>query len=84
MQPDGDPRRFVRFNGCFRDDVLSGRKARTLRYQDPVPLGETTFVFEDGEHRGVETMQGVIYFVSQIRLPELDADYQRSLRSHYR
>ncbi|WP_297743111.1 hypothetical protein [uncultured Tessaracoccus sp.] len=83
VQPDGDPRRFVRFNRRYRDDVLSGRKTRTLRYQDLVPLGETTFVFEDSEHRGFEAMQGVIDSVSQIRLSELDAGYQRSLRSHY-
>lgn len=58
VQPDEDPDRFVRFSRRYLDDIASGRKTSTIRYQDPIPLGETTFVFEDGEHLGFVTMAG--------------------------
>ena len=82
-QPDEDPDRFVRFSRRYLDDVLAGRKTRTIRYRDPVPLGLTTFVFEDGEHLGFVTMSGVVDDVRPIRMSDLDSDYQEGLRGHY-
>lgn len=83
VQPDGDARRYVRFNRRYLDDVRAGRKTRTVRWQEVVPLGRTTFVFESGDHRGFHTMPGAIDSVQPIRLGDLDAEYQAGLRSHY-
>lgn len=83
VQPDEDPARFVRFSRRYLDDIRAGRKTRTIRWRDPVPLGPTTFVFEDAEHLGFVTMPGVIDDVHPIRLSDLDTEYQGGLRAHY-
>ncbi|MDO5676451.1 MAG: hypothetical protein Q4G35_02960 [Propionibacteriaceae bacterium] len=83
VQPDGNPRRFFRFSSRYYDDVASGRKTQTVRYRETVPLGPTTFVFEDGEHRGFRVLPGVIDSCTSIRLADLDDEYQAGLRSHY-
>lgn len=81
--PGSTAERFVRFNGRYYDDVAAGLKTQTARYLDPVPLGPTTFVFEDGEHRGFRTLPGVIDSVTPVHLTDLDDGYQAGLRSHY-
>lgn len=83
IQPDEDPRRFVRFNTRYYDDVVAGIKTRTVRYHGPVPLGPTTFVFEDGEHLEFKLLPGVVDASTRIRLSDLDEDYQNGLRGHY-
>lgn len=83
VHPDENPDRFVRFSRRYLDDVLSGRKTSTIRYRDPVPLGQSTFVFEDGEHLGFVTMRGFIEALAPIRLSDLDPAYQEGLRGHY-
>jgi len=83
VQPDEDPDRFVRFSRRYLDDIASGRKTSTIRYRNPIPLGETTFVFEDAVHLGFVTMPGAIDSVSPVRLADLDPSYQQWLRGHY-
>ncbi|MGL5405788.1 MAG: hypothetical protein ACRDAX_03215 [Propionibacteriaceae bacterium] len=83
LKLDENARRFVRFSRRYLDDIVAGHKKRTIRYLDPILLGPTTFVFEDGEHLGFEVMPGIIDSVTPIRLTDLDSDYQATLRGHY-
>lgn len=83
MHPDEDPDRFVRFSARYYDDVIAGTKTRTIRYRDPVPLGPTTFVFEDEQTTGFRVLDGVIDSITPIRLSDLDEEYQKGLEGHY-
>lgn len=70
--PDADARRIVRFNKRYYDDVATGRKTVTVRYDDPIALGQALFVFEDDEaHR---TLTGTITSVERYPLNALTAD----------
>ena len=64
--PDASPERRVRFNRRYFDDVATGRKTSTVRYDDDVPVGRALFVFEDDpEHR---TLRGEVLAVTRHRL----------------
>ncbi|MFJ3383794.1 MULTISPECIES: ASCH domain-containing protein [unclassified Curtobacterium] len=93
--PDRPAPRIVRFNGRYRDDVLAGRKTATIRHDDPLGTGPTTFVFEDEHAEGFTTVGAVIESVVRKRVDAIDADDARDehvgsvadlragLRSHY-
>lgn len=83
IHPDGNAARFVTFSGKYYGDVLSGKKTRTIRYLDPLPLGAVPFVFEDPDRLGFRLLRGVIESKKPIDLSDLDADYQAGLREHY-
>ena len=81
--PDGGAERFVRFNGRYYEDIVAGRKTSTVRYLDPVPLGPTTFIFEDGDRPGFRTLPGMVESRTAIYLHDLDPAHQAGLRTHY-
>jgi cytidine deaminase len=82
-RPEDVAERFMRFSGRYYDDVLAGRKTRTVRYRDPLPLGPTTFVFEDEQTPGFRVLEGVVESITPIHLSDLDGEYQKGLRGHY-
>lgn len=64
--PDASPPRLVRFNRRYFDDIATGLKTSTVRYDDDVPVGRALFVFEDdAEHR---TLDGEVLTVTRHRL----------------
>jgi cytidine deaminase len=91
--PDANARRIVRFNKRYRDDVTSGRKTVTVRYDDPLALGPALFVFEDDEEKGPLT--GIVAGIDRHALASLTAEQAKlpegadiealrdGLRQHY-
>lgn len=73
--PDANARRIVRFNKRYYDDVATGRKTATVRYDDPITVGAALFVFEDGDaHR---TLPGVVTGVERYALDRLTHEQAR-------
>jgi cytidine deaminase len=70
--PDANARRIVRFNKRYRDDVTSGRKTVTVRYDDPLALGPALFVFEDDEEGG--SLTGVVMSIDRYPFATLTAE----------
>lgn len=81
VHPDAQPRRIVRFNQRYHDEVVSGRKTTTIRWNDPILPGPATFVFE--EHPDFAHIDGEIVAVEPVALRDLDAGYVAALRDHY-
>lgn len=73
--PDADARRIVRFNKRYYEDIATGRKTATVRYEDPIALGPAIFLFEDDEaHR---TLNGTVTGVERHRLDRLTTEQAR-------
>ncbi|MGY2895684.1 hypothetical protein [Deinococcus sp. UYEF24] len=83
VYPGGQTEQFLRFDGRDYDDVISGRKIRTVRYLESIPQGHTTFVFEDSDRPGFRTLYGVVENCRPILLSDLDSDNQAGLRRRY-
>ena len=70
--PEANPRRIVRFNKRYYDDVAAGRKTVTVRYDDPIALGSALLVFEDDERN--RTLTGTVTSIERHRLDALTAE----------
>lgn len=91
--PDAKAKRVLRFNQRYYDDVASGSKTVTLRWDDPIAVGPATFVFEDhpdnltidGEVLTIECFPLEGLTVEQLkRLPGNDVvALKTALREHY-
>lgn len=68
--------RFLRFSSRYHDDIAAGRKRATTRFQDPVRLGPTIFVFED-EDEASRRLLGHIDSVESHRFDALSDDIAR-------
>lgn len=91
--PDATAARLVRFARGYRDDIRSGLKTATVRWNDPVAIGPALLVFEDDAEN--VPLAAMIESVESRRFDELtDADARREnaesaadlragLRSHY-
>ncbi len=77
--PDAAPTRFVRFSSRYYDDIATGMKTMTIRYQDPIDVGAAIFVFEDDD--GYRRLHGVIDQVDSRRLDELSMENPSALGS---
>jgi cytidine deaminase len=91
--PNANPERFIRFNARYFDDVITGRKSATTRFDDPCAVGPAWLVFEfDDEYK---RLRGVVDSIDSKRFDEIsDADAQleggtvaddlkNGLRGHY-
>jgi cytidine deaminase/uncharacterized protein YqfB (UPF0267 family) len=73
--PDADARRIVRFHQRYYEDIVTGRKTATVRYDDPIAPGPAIFLFEDDEaHR---TLNGTVTGVERHRFDRLTAAQAR-------
>ena len=73
--PDAQARRVVRFNKRYYDDVATGRKTVTVRYDDPIALGAALFVFEDDEAN--RTLTGTVTSIERHALNTLTAEHAK-------
>jgi len=70
LRPDARPRpRVVYFSAQYFDDVVTGRKTSTLRFNDPAPLGLATFVFEFDD--GPRTLSGEVTVIRAALMRQL-------------
>lgn len=92
--PDASSRpRTVYFSGRYYDDVVAGRKASTVRFNDPISLGSATFVFESdagprslaGEVSEIQrmTMQSLMELEERKRGSGAGLRYLAALKGHY-
>lgn len=79
--PDTRPRRLVRFSQRYYDEVVSGQKTTTVRWNDQISLGPATFVFEG--HPDFAHVDGEVLALEPVALRDLDSGYAESLRGHY-
>ena len=79
--PDATSLRIVRFNKRHYDEVMSGEKISTVRWDDPIALGTATFVFED--RPDFAHVSGEVTAVESLRLSDLDPAYAEELKSYY-
>ncbi len=91
--PDSDARRVLRFNSRYAEDVRSGIKTTTVRWDDPVSVGPVLIVFEDhpdhlvlnGEVLAVDHHPLVTLTAEQAGMDPADdvTDLKSGLRQHY-
>lgn len=67
--PDASAKRVLRFNKRYYDDVASGSKTVTVRWDDPIAVGPATFIFED--HPDSPTIEGEVLTVDSYPLEGL-------------
>lgn len=79
--PDANGRRIVRFNKRYHEDVMSGAKTTTIRWDDPIAVGPATFVFEG--HPEFARAEGEVLSVEPLHLEDLDDEHAAGLKTHY-
>jgi cytidine deaminase len=67
--PDANAKRVLRFNKRYYDDVASGSKTVTVRWDDPIAVGPATFIFED--HPDNPTIEGEVLTIERYPLEGL-------------
>lgn len=91
--PDPGARRIVRFHKRYYDSVANGTKTTTIRYDDPVAVGEALFVFEEDDNHRV--LDGEVIGIERYRFDQMTPEQARlgpnatmpdlraGLRGHY-
>lgn len=91
--PDANAARIVRFNQRYYEDVRTGLKSSTVRWNDPIAVGPALLVFEG--HPNHATLQGNVLKVESFPLADLTPSrarlsegsdmsaFRASLREHY-
>jgi cytidine deaminase len=70
LRPEAHPRpRVLYFSAQYFDDVVKGRKTSAVRFNDPAPLGQATFVFDFAE--GPRTLSGEVTGVRPASMRQL-------------
>ncbi|WP_229731071.1 hypothetical protein [Microbacterium faecale] len=80
--PDAPDGQIVRFNRRYHDEVMSGEKTSTIRWDEEwLAVGQATFVFEG--HPQFAHVDGAITAVEATTLTALDPGHAAGLRGHY-
>lgn len=75
--PDAKAKRVLRFNQRYYDDVASGIKTVTVRWDDPIAVGPATFIFED--HPDNPTLDGEVLTIERFPLEGLTVEQLKRL-----